>query len=129
MKRLSEGDPEDPGVYAALSLYGEQLRRQQRYSEALPLWRRMMDCAGPQDLHPWRAAAVALEHRLGRLEEALQLVEELFALLEDGPGTRLHDPEELRELKKRRDRLLRRAGSDPGSRARPSSPGRGDCGA
>ncbi|MCO4768797.1 MAG: ribonuclease H-like domain-containing protein [Deltaproteobacteria bacterium] len=105
---LTRGDAQDPVVYGAMHHLAEHLRRSGRHEEALPLWRRMRAAAGGQDLHPWRSEAVALEHRLDRAGEALDVVDELLARLANGDGFAAQD--ELDGLLHRQERLRRRTG-------------------
>jgi len=104
LKLLTRGAGDDPVVYGALGVYAEHLRKTERYDEALALWRRMIDAAGAADLEPWRAAAVALEWRLGRPDEALELVEQVLGRVGEDP---LAEPE-LDDLRRRRARLARK---------------------
>lgn len=102
LRLLIRGVADDPVVYGALGLYGEHLRKVERYEEALGLWRRMIEAAGAADIEPWRAAAVALEWRLDQPGEALKLVEEALDLAGEDPLLEL----ELEELRHRRARLV-----------------------
>ena len=104
LKLLTRGAADDPVVYGALGLYAEHLRRTLRYEEALELWRRMIGAAGAADLEPWKAAAIALEWRLERPAEALELVD---AVLEQAGGDPLMGIE-VEEFQRRRERLARR---------------------
>ncbi len=110
---LARGDAADPVVYGALHVLGEHLRRAGRTAEALPLWERMRAAAGVHDLHPWVAAAIALEHRLGRPDEAMALVDRALADLQASGA--FVAPEERTALERRRERLAARCG-----RARPA---------
>lgn len=111
LRLLTRGAGDDPVVYGALGIYADHLRRSERYEEALALWRRMMDAAGTADLEPWQAAAIALEWRLGRPAEALDLVERVLEEVGDDP---LMEPE-VEAFQRRRERLVgRRVG--PGFR-------------
>lgn len=98
-------DDAEPVVYGSLHLLAEHLRRTQRHDEAVKLWSRMRRVAGLSDLRPWLAEAIALEHRLDRVPEALKLVERL---LEDaGDAGRLWHTE-IREFEHRRARLRKK---------------------
>jgi uncharacterized protein YprB with RNaseH-like and TPR domain len=120
---LVRGANDDPVVYGARALLAEHLRRAGRHAEALPVWRRMMRTAGKADLRPWIAAAIALEWRLDRPAEALDLVEDLLDRL---VGSRIV-PEHA-ALERRRTRLRRRVGGAPrGDPGRSRRPGRADC--
>ncbi len=107
LRLLAQGDASDPTVYGALHHLGKHLRRTERWTEALSLWERMREAAGAEDLHPWKAAAIALEHRLGDPAAALRLVEGLLERL--GAGEGFATQKELDELLHRRERLCRRA--------------------
>ena len=104
---LARGDASDPTVYGVLHHLGEHLRRTERWSEAMTLWERMREAAGAEDLYPWKAAAIALEHRLGDPASALRLVEDVLERL--GAGEGFATREELDSLLHRRERLGRRA--------------------
>jgi uncharacterized protein len=107
LKMLTRGVAEDPVVYGALGIYADHLRRVERYEEALALWTRMLEAAGEADLDPWRAAAIALEWRLGRPADALALVDELLERVGEGSDP-LMAPE-IAELRRRRERLVKKA--------------------
>lgn len=103
---LARGDAGDPVVYGAMHHLAEHYRREGRYADALPLWERMRTAAGANDLYPWRAAAIALEHRVGRQGDALSLVESALDALARGEGFAGRD--ELAALLARRERLRRK---------------------
>jgi len=104
LRTLADGSSDDaePVVYGCLHLLAEHLRRTDRHREAVELWRRMRRVAGLSDLRPWTAEAIALEHRLDRVPDALALVRRL---LEDaGDAGRLWHAE-IREFEGRLARL------------------------
>jgi len=92
LQHLAQGSVEDAVVYGVLGTLADQLRKTARHGEALALWRQMLRVAGVRDLQPWRAAAIALERRLNRPAEALQLVEEVLGRLSSGEGQGREDP-------------------------------------
>lgn len=114
LRTLVDGaaDDAEPSVYGSLHLLAEHLRKSERYAEAVELWRRMRRVAGLSDLRPWRGEAIALEHRLDRVDEARALVERL---MEDAAHAgRLWDPD-VKEFEGRLARLRRKsaAGTSP----------------
>jgi len=108
LRRLSEGaaDDAEPVVYGCLHLLAEHLRRTERYDEAVSLWRRMRRVAGLSDLRPWTAEAIALEHRLDRVPDAVALVERL---LEDAGDAGKLWHAEIREFEHRLARLRKKS--------------------
>ncbi|MEE2829282.1 MAG: ribonuclease H-like domain-containing protein [Myxococcota bacterium] len=124
LRLAAHGSPEDPVVYAALGLLAEQLRKTDRHQEALVIWRTMISASGTSDLRPWRRAAIALEHRLGRSAEARELVETLLGSLEGPDGLLAFEIEGFRH---RLDRLVRRAAVSRAGRARAGDPDRAGC--
>lgn len=125
LRMVARGDAGDPVAYAALRLLGDHLRKTGRYEEAIRLWRRMMEASGVEDLAPWKCAAVALEHRVGRPREALALVDRVLGQL--GDEDPLHQPE-IDSFKHRRARLAAKAAGAPAGPARAGGPGRGGSG-
>jgi hypothetical protein len=109
LQLLARGDSRDAVVYGAMHVLAEYLRRSARYDEALALWERMREVAGPHDLHPWIASSIALEHRLDRTLDALDVVDQILGLL--SVNASFVTTEEFEGLQLRRQRLLRRAGS------------------
>jgi uncharacterized protein YprB with RNaseH-like and TPR domain len=107
LRALAAGseDDADPVVYGCLHLLAEHLRRTDRHAEAVGLWRRMRRVAGLSDLRPWTSEAIALEHRLDRIPDALDLVERLLEDAGDA-GRRWHS--EIREFEGRLARLRRK---------------------
>ncbi len=79
LQERPDTQPFDPVIYGASWVLAEHLRRQARHDEALPVLLSMCAAAGPFDLRPWRAAAIALERRLGQPGEALALVDRALA--------------------------------------------------
>jgi hypothetical protein len=65
----------------------------------------MRRVAGLSDLRPWTSEAIALEHRLDRIPDALDLVERLLEDAGDA-GRRWHS--EIREFEGRLARLRRK---------------------
>ncbi len=123
LKILVRGTDDDPATYAALGLLAEHLRKGERWGEALPLWARMRRIAGIADVEPWVAAAIALEWRVDRPEDALEIVEDALERMEYAGETRTP---EYDDLEHRRARL--RSKVDGGRRADPAPsrrPGRG----
>lgn len=122
LRMLVRDRADDPVAYGAHGVLAEHLRRAGRHAEALTLWRQMMRSAGAADLDPWVCAAIALEWRLDRPADALDLVEDLL----DRLSTRRFVPE-LPELHRRRDRLRRRVDAtrpdDPEPSPRPGTAG------
>jgi uncharacterized protein len=102
LELLTRGAADEPVVYGALGIYAEHLRRTERHGRALELWRRMMGAAGVADLAPWRAASIALEWRLDRKAEALELVDDVLDRVGDDPLAEL----EVEEFRRRRQRLV-----------------------
>ena len=108
LRLLIAGDALDPVVYGSLHTLAEHYRRSGRFVEALPLWTRMRGAAGAADLRPWVAEAIALEHRLARTGDALELVDELLRRLEGLGSAAVVGDLELDALRHRRDRLARK---------------------
>ncbi len=107
LRRLSAGSSHDEVVYQALGQLSEHLRKTGRHREAIPIWQRMMEEKGLEDLSPWRAAAIAFERRLGRPEEALELTREVLRRVElSTPG--YVNKAQVVEFSARRERLERR---------------------
>lgn len=111
-KQASPPEAFDPVTYGASWLLAEHLRRQARHDEALPLLLSMCQSAGPFDLRPWKAAAIALERRLSRPLDALQLVEQALARCSASAapqeGTSPSSGDDWSDLVRRRIRLQKR---------------------
>ena len=123
LRRIASGDPRDPVIYSALGLLADHLRKTSRHTESIGLWSRMIEAVGAEDLAPWMGLAIALEHRLGRPEEALELVDRLLdRLLRDGTVG-----DEVRGLTHRRARLARKAAGAQSGQALVLDRGTADC--
>ena len=115
LRRLTSGSSHDPVVYTSLARLSEHLRKTGRHGEAMLLWERMIEEKGISDLAPWRAAAIALERRLGKPRQALDLVLEVLERIERreqrvGAGA---DTSDFIRRKERLERVLRRSIGKP----------------
>jgi len=115
LRRLASGSSHDPVVYTSLARLSEHLRKTGRHGEALLLWQRMMEEKGILDLTPWRAAAIALERRLGKPRKALELVNELLERIEhlDQEAGLSSESSDFSRRKERLEKVVRRIEGKP----------------